>query len=393
MKGIVLETNKNEAAVLYEDGTVSKIKNRHYEKGQVVNMNKKFKLIAKTGSIAAALAISAVTGFAYTAPATYVSLDVNPSIEYKLNSFDRVISVVAVNDDGEKIVNELDLKNDKIAKAVSKTIDKLKKEGYLTEDEYSGIVIAVSNKNEEKSDELAKDIEDEINKDEENDEEEIKDDEEIKDEEEVKDEEKDTDEEDKDEELDEDDEKDTDEEKDDIQIVVEAVGRERVEEARKLNVTPGKLNLVQKLIASTDEFDDINEEQLQELLELSVKEINKMTQAFRKGLDVEFTFENDDLEEDLDDDKEVDKTEKAVNTDVEEDKDKDKDKDDADDVAKEDDEDKANKNKVKEEKEKENNKSEKTNDKKDEIEKVNVNSNSNGNSNGNGNNKNKNKNN
>lgn len=378
MKGIVLETNKNEAAVLYEDGTVSKIKNRHYEKGQVVNMNKKFKLIAKTGSIAAALAISAVTGFAYTAPATYVSLDVNPSIEYKLNSFDRVISVVAVNDDGEKIVNELDLKNDKIAKAVSKTIDKLKKEGYLTEDEYSGIVIAVSNKNEEKSDELAKDIEDEINKDEENDEEEIKDDEEIKDEEEVKDEEKDTDEEDKDEELDEDDEKDTDEEKDDIQIVVEAVGRERVEEARKLNVTPGKLNLVQKLIASTDEFDDINEEQLQELLELSVKEINKMTQAFRKGLDVEFTFENDDLEEDLDDDKEVDKTEKAVNTDVEEDKDDD---DDADDIVKENDEDNKNKNNVKEEKEKKNNKPEKTNDKKDEEEKVNGNSNSNGNGN------------
>lgn len=378
MKGIVLETNKNEAAVLYEDGTVSKIKNRHYEKGQVVNMNKKFKLIAKTGSIAAALAISAVTGFAYTAPATYVSLDVNPSIEYKLNSFDRVISVVAVNDDGEKIVNELDLKNDKIAKAVSKTIDKLKKEGYLTEDEYSGIVIAVSNKNEEKSDELAKDIEDEINKDEEKDEEEIKDEEDLKDEDEVEDDEKDNEEEDKDEELDEDDEKDTDEEKEDIQIVVEAVGRERVEEARKLNVTPGKLNLVQKLIASTDEFDDINEEQLQELLELSVKEINKMTQAFKKGLDVEFTFENDDLEEDLDDDKEVDKTEKAVNTDVEEDRDND---DDADEVVKENDEDNKNKNNVKEEKEKKNNKPEKTNDKKDEVEKVNGNSNSNGNGN------------
>lgn len=300
MKGIVLETNEKEAAVLFDNGTVSKIKNRHYEKGQVINMNNKFKFIAKAGSIAAALAITTATGFAYTTPSTYVSLDVNPSIEYQLNAFDRVISVVAVNEDGEKIVNELDVNNEKIEKAILKTVEKLKAEGYLSDEDYAGIVIAVSNKSEEKSEEISNEIEEELN----NDEEALDADDENAEEADETDENT--------EEADENTDEADNDESDDIKITVEAVGRERVEEARKLNVTPGKLNLVQKLIESTDEFDDINEEQLKELLGLSVKEINKMTQAYKKGLDVEFVFNGEDKEElDVEDSEEVEDAEAA----------------------------------------------------------------------------------
>lgn len=356
MKGIVLETNNEEAAVLFNNGAVSKIKNRQYEKGQVVNMNNKFKFMAKAGSIAAALAITSATGFAYTTPATYVSLDVNPSIEYQLNAFDRVISVVAVNEDGEKIVNELDVNNEKIQKAILKTVEKLKAEGYLTDEDYAGIVIAVSNKNEEKSEKLTDEIEEELNKDDKDDEDESA----LEDEE--KEESDDENEADTDEESEEDKEAEDEdkEETDDLEIVVEAVGRERVEEARKLNVTPGKLNLVQKLIASTDDFDEINGEQLKELLGLPVKEINKMTQAYRKGLDVEFVFE-DDSEEDLDDEKveEVDVEENELddkdNEDVNEGKDEDDDKDNEEDDKEKNNENKVENNNKPKEKEKNNN--------------------------------------
>lgn len=274
MKGIVLETNEKEAAVLFDNGTVSKIKNRHYGKGQVINMNNKFKFIAKAGSIAAALAITTATGFAYTTPSTYVSLDVNPSIEYQLNAFDRVISVIAVNEDGEKIVNELNVNNDKIQKAIFKTVEKLKAEGYLTNEDYAGIVIAVSNKSEEKSEKLTSEIKGELNKDDDMDEEVL--------------EEADAAEADAAEEAEE--AGATHKDKEEIEVSVQAVGKDRVEEARKLNVTPGKLNLVQKLIESTDEFDEISEKQLEELLSLSVKEINKMTQAYKKCQEVDFSF-------------------------------------------------------------------------------------------------------
>ncbi len=274
--------------------------------------SKKMKFALKVGSIATALAVTAVTGFAYTAPSTYVSLDVNPSIEYSVNAFDRVIRVVAVNDDGEKIVNELDLRNDKIEKAIEKTIEKLKQEGYITNDDYSGIVIAVSNKDKEKSDELSENLKEKLN------------DKDI--DETEKEKEGDIDKEEKDEVKIEDEKKYADEEKS-IEIIVESVGRERVEEAKKLGVTPGKLNLVQKLIISTYEFDEIEEDDLQELLSLSVKEINKMRNESKKEAKLGKTDvkelkdedlednENDDINKDEDEEEktEKEKSEKVKN--------------------------------------------------------------------------------
>ena len=48
-------------------------------------------------------------GFAgYRAPAGVVSLDVNPSIEYTINCFDRVLDITAVNEDAQAIVGQLD---------------------------------------------------------------------------------------------------------------------------------------------------------------------------------------------------------------------------------------------------------------------------------------------
>jgi hypothetical protein len=310
LKGIVLETNNKKAAVLFDNGSISTIKNNQYEVGQVINMNNKFNFMVKAGSIAAALVITTVTGYAYTTPSTYVSLDVNPSIEYKLNAFDRVISVVAVNEDGEKIVNELDVNNEKIQKAILKTVEKLKAEGILTNEDYSGIVIAVSNKSEEKSEKLSDEIKNELNEDDNDEENSVDDETDVKKDEDKEDEDK-VDKVDK-------------EENSDIEISVEAVGRERVEEAKKLNVTPGKLNLVQKLVASTDEFDDIDEEQLNELLNLSVKEINKMTQAFKKGLDVEFVFD-EDVKDDSDDNESENTDKGQVNKEKDEKDEKDKD--------------------------------------------------------------------
>lgn len=250
--------------------------------------NKKLSMVTKICGTAAVLAATAVTGFAYTTPFSYVSIDVNPSVEYSLNRFDRVISVTAVNDDGEKIVDGLNVKNEKISRAVQITIDKLKEEGYLTDEEYAGIVIAVSNDNEDKAEDLKKDLEEDFDKEDEekrNDEEEEK--EEENDEKEVQDKKKDK--------------KDTDEKSEednvDLDIVIEAVGRERVKEARKLNVTPGKLNLVQKLIHSLneDDIEDIDEEDLQEYLKMSVKEINKTIKENRKSL--EDIIEDDDMDE------------------------------------------------------------------------------------------------
>ncbi len=63
--------------------------------------------------LAACLAVVAVlVGFGgyhvYTTPAAAISIDVNPSVELGVNCFDRVVSVDAFNDDGQRLVESLD---------------------------------------------------------------------------------------------------------------------------------------------------------------------------------------------------------------------------------------------------------------------------------------------
>ena len=121
MKAVVLEIRKNEAAVLCKDGQIVKIRRKDLTVGETIEISaaeicpdKKtvvYKQLRKYGTVAAAAAI--LLGFGgnhiyNTALAcSYVSLDINPSIEYTLNRQDRVLDVTAVNEDAEEIVAQL----------------------------------------------------------------------------------------------------------------------------------------------------------------------------------------------------------------------------------------------------------------------------------------------
>jgi hypothetical protein len=272
VKGIVIEINNDQAAVLSDNGAVETIKNKNYETGQVVRMKEnKMNFIKKAGSIAAVLAVTAAGSFAYAAPATYVSLDVNPSIEYTVNTFGKVLSVKAVNDDGEVITSELDVKNVNISKAVKVTIDKLREGGYITDDEDAGIVITISASNDEKAEELAEELEEETKEY-------------------------------------------VEEIGETAEVEAEAVGKERVEEARTLGVTPGKLNLVQKLINSTEGVEGAEEIDMEEWLDKSVKEINKAIKENRKQLKEASKEVEDEADEEVntaEEDENEDETEEA----------------------------------------------------------------------------------
>ena len=57
-----------------------------------------------------------------------------------------------------------------------------------------------------------------------------------------------------------------------VEVQGEAVGYERVQEAKALGMTPGKLNLIEKLIASSPDPDSIN---VEDWKNVSVKDIMK----------------------------------------------------------------------------------------------------------------------
>jgi len=109
-------------------------------------------------SAAAVVALSTVSAFAYYTPVSYVSLDINPSVKYEVNMFDKVIGANVVNDDGAELLGNVDLTGQNIDDAISDTVYLIIQNGYITSKESNEIVIATNNKNEEKSDQLAAEL-------------------------------------------------------------------------------------------------------------------------------------------------------------------------------------------------------------------------------------------
>lgn len=160
MRAVIVEIKNKTAAVLLADGSVEKIKNSGYAVGQILEItarqaSAKKRFVRQFASMAAVIALGSASAFAYYTPYYYVSLDVNPSFEYSVNYFDRVLSVNAL--DGDDILDEAelnDLRNKKIKEAVAETVEQIQSEGYLDSAGTGGILIAVSGKDEEKADKL-----------------------------------------------------------------------------------------------------------------------------------------------------------------------------------------------------------------------------------------------
>lgn len=242
MKGIIVEIKNEDVVVLSKDGTICKMQNHDYKIGDEINMNEKQKagprFIRWGVSIAAACALFTIGAFAYSTPAGYVSLDVNPSVEYTINMFDRVIEVKAINDDGTELLTELNLMNKSIGKAIEQTTAKLIEEGYITDDENGGVIISTYGADTEDAQKLAEQLKERISA-------------YIEEEGKIAD------------------------------VESEAIGEARVQEARELGVSPGKLNLIEKLIKSSTTSAAINKE---EWLDKPVKEINKTIKENREAL-------------------------------------------------------------------------------------------------------------
>jgi hypothetical protein len=243
MKGIVVGVRDDQAAVLGDDGSVENVRNRGYQIGDVIAVNtfrrsgsRQFRLLA---SVAALVAVFTVSAFAYTTPVGYVSIDVNPSIQYEINVLDRVLSIEAVNGDAKDIVDKLDVKNMNIQKAMRATIEELIAAGYFDDSDENGIVVTTGSDNSKKALKLAEQLR-------------------LRVQEVIDDEGKSAD------------------------VQSEAVGLARVMEARALDVTPGKLNLVQKLSETQENWDEIYDQAY--WLDRSVKEINKKIQANKKEM-------------------------------------------------------------------------------------------------------------
>lgn len=112
--------------------------------------------------IAAAVLITAGggTAYAYNNPVAEVSVDVNPSIVYTVNTFEDVIDAVATDEDGKPVLEIVDWDGQDVEKVLNNTIKALKKQGYLTKDDWykEGIVIGISAKSADGEEQLIEGI-------------------------------------------------------------------------------------------------------------------------------------------------------------------------------------------------------------------------------------------
>ena len=135
--------------------------------GFIMTQNRKNNWVKRVSGIAAAVVILAgagIFGNVYRVNNTVsstVALDVNPSVEIKVNAKEKVLSVDALNEDGKIIIGDMDFKGSDIDLAVNALIGSMLKNGYLNELTNS-ILVSVDNNDPEKSAALRQRIADEI---------------------------------------------------------------------------------------------------------------------------------------------------------------------------------------------------------------------------------------
>lgn len=314
MKAVILEIKGSNAAVLSEDGRISQIKNKNYKIGQEIAMSN-INYVKWAATAAAAMFLFVTPAWAYMTPYSYVSLDVNPAFEFSINRFDRVLEVKAVNGDAEEMVEEINidgLKNKEIRAAVRNVLTELKNQGYITEGEDGGVVVATSSKSEEKTNNLAAALKtavnEEVGKNKEKDSQQVsngskssealetvenKDSEEAEITDDTQKEENENikalnaEEENKDK-VKVKEEKNASEKNEDIEdeagveVEVVKVSQQKVDEAKEQGVTPGKMNLVDKLEEAAEAAGDAADFHKEEWLDKPVNDIMDATKQYQK---------------------------------------------------------------------------------------------------------------
>jgi hypothetical protein len=142
----------------------------------------------------------------YNTPTSYLSLDINPSVELGVNPFGKVVSAMAYNNDGKTILNGYNVYGLEVKSAINTLVKSAAQNGFVAKD--GSTVIAVTSETDDSS--TAVNLEDAAAQGA---------DAAVK------------------------------SEGDTATIQKENVAIERRDEARKLGITPGKLNLIQKLQA------------------------------------------------------------------------------------------------------------------------------------------------
>ena len=140
--GTIIEINDKKTYLMTMDLNVVAIKTKSdYFIGEAVNFSKKDqfrdtsylrvitspKFLAVAAAVVLILSTTALVAFTGkigvnkdfdTAPAALISVDINPSIELEVNKANQIISATSVNEDGQQVLDDLDLEEKDLSDGV-----------------------------------------------------------------------------------------------------------------------------------------------------------------------------------------------------------------------------------------------------------------------------------
>jgi hypothetical protein len=175
----------------------------------------------------------------YKTPTSYLSIDINPSVELGINAFGKVVTATAYNEDGETILQGQDVVNMDVKDAVNILITSASQHGFILEDGSTIISIISETNNEKNAEELVDTAEEGA-------------------------------------------EAAMDSEGSSAAIQKDNISLERRDEARELGISPGKLNLIQKLqeldpTITVEQYKDVSVTEIQKKFTELKKEQNGKT--------------------------------------------------------------------------------------------------------------------
>lgn len=116
------------------------------------------KRLVAAACIAAVLCAVPIGAYAYyKTPASYISVDINPSVELGINAFGKVVSVKAYNADGETVITGLSLLNTDTISAVNLIVTSASQNGFIHDDGSTFIAVTAETNNEALAEELEED--------------------------------------------------------------------------------------------------------------------------------------------------------------------------------------------------------------------------------------------
>lgn len=168
MRNVVVQVQGKYVVLMNDIGDFIKIKNKDYTIGQRIEYYsvKKKACFARLLTAAAAVVVMLFGGgaYAYYTPYSYVTVDINPSIELEMNIFNRVIDAKAMNEDAKPILNDLQLSGCDINTAAQMIVGELMKDGYLTQGSTAELMVTTSSNNENCAKDILKKAMDALNK-------------------------------------------------------------------------------------------------------------------------------------------------------------------------------------------------------------------------------------